>query len=113
MESDSEDEKTKKKTLKPAVTDPKEPKIVKVIEKRKTELSLKDVIKHTTPFDGSNYAFKEWAEMLERNIMLANIEDNFGEILFGSVLVNKAKVVWEMADVYSRVGLLILWWESV
>jgi len=105
MESDSEGEKTKKKSLKPVVADPKETKIVKVIEKRKTELSLKDVIKHTSPFDGSNFAFKEWADMLERNITLANLEDNFGEILFGAVLINKAKVVWEMAEVNSRVSI--------
>lgn len=125
MESESEEKKTKKKPTKPTVgdskdtkptvSDPKETKqtgseskeikVIEVKEKRKTELSLKDVIKHTTPFDGSNFAFKEWSNMLERNLILANIDDNFGEILFGAVLINKAKIVWEMAEVSSKVSI--------
>jgi len=104
MESDSEEKKAKKKTLKTSI-DSKEPNVIKVIEKRKPELSLKDVISHTSPFDGNNFAYKEWAEKLERNIALANLDDKYGEILFGAILSNKAKVVWEMAEVDSKVSI--------
>jgi len=98
MESDSEEKKSKMKSLKSINSD-----VGKT--DRKAELSLKDVIKLTPHFDGTNLTFKEWADTLERNLALANIGDSLGEILFGSILINKAKIVWEMAEVSTRISI--------
>jgi len=77
----------------------------KVSTINRSTLSLKDIIKHTVPFDGSNFAFNEWSEALKRNIDLANIGDEYGEILFNKVLTNKAKIVWDMSEVASRTSI--------
>jgi len=98
MESDLEDKKSKAKSLKSGISD-----IGKT--ERKADLSLKDVIKLTPHFDGTNFTFKEWADTLERNLALANVGDNLGEILFGSILINKAKIVWEMVEVGTRISI--------
>jgi len=95
-DKDSESEKStpEKKTITKPNLDTGNPTKTKA----KSELSLKDVISYTTPFDGTNVAFKEWSKTLVRNIELAQVEDNYGEILFSKLLIDKAKLVWEMAE---------------